>query len=59
MNSANKDCPCVRSCPNRNEECHGYCKKYKDWCESRIKEPRYYITPSPAKQNMLKKTMKR
>lgn len=25
------ECPCERTCPDRNAECHGKCPKYLDW----------------------------
>ena len=34
-----KDNPCVPDCPNRSEECHGKCEKYKAF-ENRNKERR-------------------
>lgn len=26
-----KDCPCKKDCPDRNDVCHGKCRKYLDW----------------------------
>ena len=34
----NSDCPCVRDCLERTEECHGKCERYLVWRAKRDEE---------------------